>query len=619
MRILSYCLMPNHWHFVLWPESDGDLGRFMQRMTIVSERSKCTSDERLKVRHFERSRGSSARLHRFLGERWEWRMANQLKMAKVNAIHTLAQRGWSQRRIAESLGINRRTVARYLSEHGSKCTKALTGPDADDSSPKCTKALTGPEAGSTSEEPPAESADALATTEDRRGRSACEPFREIIIQLLEMRLTATRIHQDLRTEHGYTGSYFSVMRFVRKLKQRQELPFRRIECAPGEEAQVDFGTGAPIIDAEGKRRRTHVLRVVLSHSRKGYSQAVFRQTTENFIDCLENAFHHFDGVPKTLVIDNLKAAVSKADWYDPELNPKLDSFARHYGIAILPTKPRMPRHKGKVERGVDYVQENGLKGRKFDTLQAQNDHLLHWETNVADTRIHGTTKKHVGQLFRTVEQGALQPLPRERFPCFQEAQRRVSRDGHVEVAKSYYSAPPEYLGAMVWVRWTKQLVRIYDKHMHQIAIHPRREPGQFSTLTPHIASEKINRVERGASYLLRKVRILGPHATRWAEAMVAERGVPGVRVLQGLLALASKHDSAQIEHACEVAWSHGEYRLRTVRKLIGRTTDRQTTFEFLEEHPIIRPLSDYGEFIHNAFQRPDSTRPNTSQGGVTHA
>ena len=117
-----------------------------------------------------------------------------------------------------------------------------------------------------------------------------------------------------------------------------------------------------MIGADGKRRRTHVFRIVLSHSRKAYSEVTYRQTTEDFLRCLENAFHHFGGVPQTLVIDNLKAAVKQPDWFDPELVPKVASFAAHYGVVILPTKPYTPRHKGKVERGIDYVQENALKG-----------------------------------------------------------------------------------------------------------------------------------------------------------------------------------------------------------------------------------------------------------------
>lgn len=203
-------------------------------------------------------------------------------------------------------------------------------------------------------------------------------------------------------------------RFLRRLGWVRPLPFRRIERAAGEEAQVDFGTGAPIISSDGKRRRAHVFRIVLSHSRKAYSEATYRQTTDDFLHALENAFEHFGGVPKVA------------------------AFAAHYGTVILPTKSYTPRHKGKVERGIDYVQENGLKGRRFNSLEEQNCHLQDWETNVADTRIHGTTRLHVGRVFREVEQPALQRLPAERFPNFHEAlvedahRSRVPADPHAQ-------------------------------------------------------------------------------------------------------------------------------------------------------------------------------------------
>ncbi len=416
-------------------------------------------------------------------------------------------------------------------------------------------------------------------------------------------MSAQRIHQDLAAEHGFRSSYYSVRRFVRGLAATQELPFRRLECGPGEEAQVDFGSGAPILLPDGKRRRPHVFRIVLSHSRKGYSEAVARQTTDNFIRCLENAFWHFGGVPQRLVLDNLRAAVTKADWFDPDLNPKVCSFAQHYGVALLPTRPYTPRHKGKVERGIDYVQENALKGRSFASLDEQNHFLLDWERTVADTRLHGTTRRQVGAHFADGERAALQPLPVERFPCFQEARRVVHRDGHVEIERAYYSVPPEYLARHVWARWDGRLVRVFNDHLEQIALHVKHEPGRFSTQSQHIAGPKISGVERGAAWLLGQVRRLGPHSSRWAEAMLQARGVEGVRVLQGLLNLAHRHPCAAIEHACDIALSHGAYRLRTLRALIERQGPRQEQLPFVQEHPLIRDLSDYGQFVHNTFQK----------------
>lgn len=206
--------------------------------------------------------------------------------------------------------------------------------------------------------------------------SFCEPFRAVIEEKVQQGLTGQRIYQDLVDGHGFTASYSSVRRFLQRLDSGRPMPLRRLDVLPGEQAQVDFGTGAPILWPDGKRRRPHVFRVVLSFSRKAYSEVVYHQTTENFLRCLENTFWYFGGVPQTIVIDNLKAAVSRADWYDPDVHPKIQSFCQHYGTAILPTKPRMARHKGKIERGVGYVQSNALKGRRFSSLAEQNQHLL---------------------------------------------------------------------------------------------------------------------------------------------------------------------------------------------------------------------------------------------------
>jgi transposase len=561
-------------------------------------------------------------------------MSNRLKMANVQAVLQLHARRWSFRRIAKELHIDRGTVSRYVRLAEAKpATEAPTGsaaPRPDEAGPlgagdslllgsKPAKAPTGSE-GQISDPasglPPAVAA-FCARQPDRACRSACEPYRELILAKLDQGLSAMRIFQDLAAEQNFPAKYHSIRRYVAQLSGGQELPMRRIEKRPGEEAQVDFGTGAPVITAEGKRRKTHVFRIVLSHSRRAYSEATFTQTAEDFICCLENAFAHFGGVSKTLVVDNLKAAVLHPDWFDPVLNPKLQSFAQHYGTVILPTKPYMPRHKGKVERGIDYVQENGLKGRRFASLEAQNRHLLDWEANIADTRIHGTLKRQVGKLFCEVERTALLPLPRERFPFFHEAQRKVSRDGHIEVAKAYYSVPPEYLTRTVWVRWDARLVRVFDHRFQQIALHVRHEPGRFSTLDPHVSPKKINGLERGVGYLLNKARHIGPQSHQWAEAMVHARGIEGTRVLQGLLALTQKHASAALEKACETALSHGAYRLQTLRKLLERSADKQQPLPFLDEHPIIRPLDDYAAVVARAIHR-QADRPSVGEGFERH-
>lgn len=517
-------------------------------------------------------------------------MANQLKMAIIETIITLKKRGWSNRRIARELGIDRGTVARQLRPAASSANAAIVDPGAGAAGGGSNAAIV--DAGSESNSERAGL---------RPGRpSLCEPFRSIIVAARDHDLSAQRIYQDLVSEHGFTGRYPSVRRFVEQLGRRPGLPMRRMECEASDEVQVDFGRGASIVEADGRRRTTYVFRMVLSHSRKGYSEVVTRQTTELFLRCIENAFWHFGGVPRRIVLDNLKAAVIRADWFDPDLNPKMPEFARHYGTVFWPTRPYMARHKGKIERGIGYVKNNGLKARTFASLAEQNHFLHQWERTVADTRIHGTIRQQVGPYFEGQEKSALLPLPIARFPCFQEGRRTVSRDGHVEVERAYYSVPPEYLGRLVWVRWDSGLVRVFNDRFEQIAFHTRHEPGRFSTQPVHIVNEKISGVERGAAWLLCRVRRIGFDSFRWAEACLQARGVEAVRVLSGLLGLVRRHRSEQIDRACAIAHSYGCYRLRAVRQLIDRHPPQQQ--DFLDEDPLIRPLADYQRFVHDAIQ-----------------
>lgn len=542
-------------------------------------------------------------------------MANLLSMAKIDAILTLRQRKWSIRRIAKELGLHRDTIARHVQLHEQSIQPAQAAdPDpghASDSEVKIGRRSAAPKTvkiGRRSAVPEAVKIGQApigseAPPSKPKQASLCEPFRALIESKQAAGLTAQRIYQDLVGEQGFTGKYHSVRRFIRRLGSGRPLPFRRMECAPADEVQVDFGTGIPILQADGKRRRTHVFRMVLSHSRKGYSEAVYRQTTDDFIRCLENAFHHFGGLPKAIVLDNLKAGVETPDWYDPELNPKLRSFADHYGLAILPTRPRTPRHKGKIESGVGYVKKNALKGHTFTSLEEENRHLLAWETETADQRIHGTIRQQVGRYFLEVERPALRPLPVERFAFFHEAQRTVHRDGHVEVAKAYYSVPPEYLARRVWARWDGRCVRVFNDRMELIATHVRHEPGRFSTQPMHIASEKISGIERGAEWLLGKIARIGTQAAQWSEAALRVRGIEGLRVLQGLLSLVDKHRRDALEKACQTALSYGSFRLKTIRNLLDRGTPPAETFAFMEEHPIIRSLSEYGQLLHSRDQK----------------
>jgi len=510
-------------------------------------------------------------------------MANAISMTTREAIHALRTRGYSKRRISRELGIHRNTVTHclksYLPPNG-----GLVDTEGD---PKCTIPTTGNGESAAAPSQPEKG------NESRGRRSQCEPFRELIEGKLEQGLNATRIWRDLVNDHEFKDGYQSVKRYVAKLKESNPTRVWRMECEPGEEAQIDYGTLS--VEIEGKRRKIHLLRVILSHSRKGYTEAMPRQDTESFIRGIENALRSFGGVPRLLVIDNLKGGVLKPSLYDPELNPKFASFCRHYEVVTLPTLPRTPEHKGKVERGVGYVKQSAVKGKKFASLAALNSHLRRWEANVADKRIHGTTKRPVGAHFEQVEKEVLRALPPDIFASFVEARRNVHRDGYVEFERSYYEAPAEYLGRPLWVRSDGRLVRLYNLKMDQVTVHPKLAPGQFSKVlgcagTPTGVSASLR-------YWQKRATEVGPETGEWARGLVALREEAAMRVLIGLInQVVPKHSRTDVERACSQARLHGQYRLHEIKGWLENPSAQQS-FTFLSEHEIIRDPSEYGKFV----------------------
>jgi hypothetical protein len=236
----------------------------------------------------------------------------------------------------------------------------------------------------------------------------------------------------------------------------------------------------------------------------------------------------------------------------------------------------------------------------------QNAYLADWEASVADTRLHGTTRRQVRELFEQVERPALRPLPECRFPTFEEGRRLVHRDAHIEVAKAYYSVPPEFVRRQVWARWDSRVVRIYDLQMQRVCTHVRKEPGQFSTKDEHILDRKIAGVERSTTWLLGRIdALMGRDASQWAQAVVQTRGIQGHRVLQGLLGLSGKHPGDQINRACRIAREHQAFRLRTIRQLLQRSPQPvHEQLPLLDQHLIIRSLADYSQLVHDSFLQP---------------
>ena len=515
-------------------------------------------------------------------------MPNYLTMPKQQQILALLALGWSYRRIEAETGVRRETISRY---HRRQSNAAKTFPGTDRPPPQDSLGPVAPDDSKAAKTFAGSPSNAAKTFPGSvvAPRFTARLYREAITEKLDAGLTVQRIWQDLIEEYGYGASYESVKRFVRTMA-----PPRRavgvFHCAPGAEAQVDFFRGAPTLDAAtGEWRRPWVFRMTLGHSRHGYEEAVWDQKLATFLALHERAFRDFGGVPAVIRHDNLKAAVVRACFYDPDSHDVYLACAAHWGFTPLPTQPRRPQENGKQERSGGYVKSNALKGRRFESLDAHNAFLRHWNRTIARLRIHGTTRRQVWTHFVEVEQPALHPLAAETFPCFTAGERTVHTDGHVEVAGAFYPVPLALLGRRVRVRWDARLVRVFQDDT-LVAVHARVPAGVFAPRAGE--AEASTRQQAYVDRLVGQCARVGPALEQWATAALTTRGVRAIRLIHGVLSLTRRHPRERVLAAVAEAHTHQQFRYRIIRRLLERMPTRSTP-TLATNDPAIRPMTQY--------------------------
>jgi transposase len=510
-------------------------------------------------------------------------VGNYLKVPDRQRVLALLDLGWSYRRIEKETGVRRETISGYDRRRSAKPANPIAG--------------SGDEAGAAGFLGEEKRPNPIAGSGPGPA-SACEPFRAVIEAGVERGLTAQRIWQDLCEEQGFAYGYLSVQRFVRGLRGRRPEVADVMEHPPGKEAQVDyFQSPALALDPmTGKWRRPWIFRMTLSCSRHGYEEALWRQDRRGFLRAHEHAFLGFGGVPEVVRHDNLKAAVVRACLYDPDLSELYTAFAGHWGFVPLPSRPRHPQENGIEERSGGYVKSNGLKGRRFDSLEALNAHLQHWNRTVAQLRIHGTTRQQVIAHFLAVERPALRRLPAERFGLFEVGTRSVHPDGHIEVGAAFYSVPHHLVGRSVKVHWDEHLVRIYLDGQ-AVAVHSRGPAGSWWTRPEHRPPHKPARQSAYEAALLAKIERIGERALAWAQEAVVEREVRSYRLLQGVVALTRRHPRERVDWACGVALERRCFRYQALRRIVEAAAARAPTASLLQRHELIRDLADYAAVL----------------------
>jgi len=297
------------------------------------------------------------------------------------------------------------------------------------------------------------------------------------------------------------------------------------------------------------------------------------------------AFESWGGVPRRVVPDNLKAAVAKVLVHDPVLGEAYRRMAQHYGFLISPTRPRSPRHKGKVESGVHYVKRNFMAGQEFLDIHVANQRLKTWVCEVAGTREHGTTHQAPLHLFEEYEQAALLPLPDEPFTLREIKRVKVHPDCHVSIAKSYYSVPYTYVGQTLDAHISERIVEIY-RGQELVATHPRSlEAGEWHTRLAHYPEHKAAYLQHTPAYCRRLAARLGPATSQVVEALLGDRPLYRLRSVQAILRLEETVGAQRLEAACARALYFGDPRYRRIKDILNAALDREPLPEPVPQAP----------------------------------
>ena len=396
----------------------------------------------------------------------------------------------------------------------------------------------------------------------------------------------TAIHAWLRENRaGFEGSLSAVKRFCQRLHKQGVLKPQDVDIPivtqPGWDAQVDFGYVGMLPDPmTGEVRKAWVFVMVLGHSRLMFARVVFSQDQATWLDLHHRAFEALGGVPQVLVPDNLKAAVIRAAFKADELcvlNRAYREQARHYGFRIDPTPAYQPEKKGKVESGVKYVKNAFFKPREGELgdLDEANRRLDAWVRDVANQRVHGTTKEVPADAFIQREKDALLGLPDTPYVPVLWHRATVRRDCHVPFEKRLYSVPWALVGQDAWLRVRGNAVTVFVNDERQ-ADHRRDGDGLWSTQTAHLPEGRRDFAQRDPAHWYARADALGADVGEYARAVMQSDEV--LLPLRRLQSIVRKLEQVPVERAQATvrrAARHGCYRPDAITRILDKGLDHR--------------------------------------------
>ena len=485
----------------------------------------------------------------------------RLSMKRVREVLRLKEEGLSLRQIAAACGLTHPTVADYL-RRAAAVGLAWPLPDGLDDE-KLKGLLFGAPAAPAPERPIPDWVQLHRELGSKKG---------VTLRLLwqEYRLAEPR---------GYGYSRFCEL--YRAWRGRLDVVMRQSH-RPGEKVFVDYaGQTAEVIDpGSGEIREVEVFVGTLGASNLTYAEATGTQGLEDWLGSHQRMFEYFGGVPEVLVPDNLRAGVTRAHRYDPEINPSYQELARHYGVAVVPARVRRPRDKSKVEVGVQGVERwvlAPLRHRQFFSLGELNTALAE-QLERYNARPFQQLPGCRRSRFEQLERAALRPLPETPYELAQWKKARVHLDAHVAVEKHHYSVPHALLREEVDVRLTARVVEVFHQG-RRVASHPRAyRPGGFTTLQAHLPEAHRQMAEWSVERLCRWGARFGPATERYIAAVIASRPHPqqALRACLGMLRLGESYDAARMEAACARAQKIGAFGYQSLASILKHGLDRQS-------------------------------------------
>jgi len=508
-------------------------------------------------------------------------------MTEIKEILLRLKRKESVRSISKVLGIHRDTINKYIS----LCLELGVGPKED--------AITDELIGKIRARLAPGSKLSHIPRDD-----ILLPHIERIEAYLEKGLKGSKILILLKRDGIEVGDS-SFYRFINTKCEnyiRKNITVRLPETEPGEYSQADFGYMGLIWDEEsGRMRKTHGLILTLCHSRHMYVYLTFKQDIRAVIEGFEEAWGYFGGITIIVIIDNLKPAIDKSDRYNPKINRQFLEYAQARGFIVDPANSGHPRGKPIVEREVPYVRDNFFKGENFISLIDGRERAVDWCSNVAGTRIHGTTQKIPIEVFESVEKQTLMPYSGERYDTPYWAVCKVHPDHHIRFKNSLYSLPTKYISKSVEVKGDSALVKIYFKG-NLVKIHKRMRPGKRSTdfddypaeLTPYTLRNPKYQISEG----YKRANEIGAFIE---EILTGPYPWHRLRSAQKILRLSDKYGADRMAKALIKAKAYNIYDMRRIENMLKNNVEEMLPEkEYTEQLKLDDPkfLRDCKSFNH---------------------